>query len=176
MATATLPFITVEEYVHSVFRPDVDYVDGHIEERNLGEMDHADLQTILATIFRVHQKAWKVKAFTELRVQVAATRFRIPDITVVDSALPRSPIVHEAPMLCLEVLSPDDRVSGMIKRSQDYFAMGVPEVWIFDPEKRTALVLLRDGTQSEHREGSLKLAGTAIEIELAEVFAVLDEA
>jgi Uma2 family endonuclease len=50
----------------------------------------------------------------------------------------------------------------------------VPEVWIFDPESRTAYVLRGDEV-IEQREGVLKLAGTAIELDLAGLFAVLDE-
>jgi Uma2 family endonuclease len=57
-ATAVVPFVTVDEYLHTSYRPDVDYIDGQIEERNLGEFDHGDLQTILGTIFRNHQKDW----------------------------------------------------------------------------------------------------------------------
>lgn len=175
MAAATLPYTTIEEYLSSSYEPDVDYVDGEIEERNLGEMDHADLQSILVTLFRAHQKEWNVKAFTELRVQVSPTRFRVPDVTVVDASKPRSPIVREAPVLCLEVLSPEDRFSRSLRKFRDYLTMGVPEVWVFDPEKRIVYVLRRDGTQTERREGTLKLEATPIEVSLAEVFSVLDE-
>jgi len=50
----------------------------------------------------------------------------------------------------------------------------VREVWILDPEKRTAYIL-RGEEMIEQREGVLKLAGTAIELHLAALFAVLDE-
>ncbi|HWZ34412.1 MAG TPA: hypothetical protein VNX18_23900 [Bryobacteraceae bacterium] len=33
--------ISVAEYLATSYRPDCDYIDGHIEERNLGEWDHA---------------------------------------------------------------------------------------------------------------------------------------
>jgi Uma2 family endonuclease len=57
MATATsTPYLSVEEYLHTVYRPDVDYVDGRIEERNVGEFDHADLQTYIATLLRSRSK------------------------------------------------------------------------------------------------------------------------
>ena len=40
----TRPLIPVEVYLTSVYRPDCDYVDGEVLERNLGENDHGRLQ------------------------------------------------------------------------------------------------------------------------------------
>jgi Uma2 family endonuclease len=59
-------------------------------------------------------------------------------------------------------------------RAQDYLHMGVREVWIFDPESRTAYVLGAEGV-TEKCVGMLKLAGTAIELDLQTLFAVLDQ-
>jgi hypothetical protein len=42
MATDSL--ISIREYLSTSYRPDCDYVNGIIEERNLGEYDHARLQ------------------------------------------------------------------------------------------------------------------------------------
>ena len=42
MATATL--VSLEEYLKTSYEPDCDYVDGVLEERNLGEWNHGDLQ------------------------------------------------------------------------------------------------------------------------------------
>jgi hypothetical protein len=40
--TSTL--IPIEEYLHTSYHPDREYVDGDIQERNLGEKDHSKLQ------------------------------------------------------------------------------------------------------------------------------------
>ena len=42
MSTATQ--VTVEEYLATTWRPDCDYVDGEVLERNLGQTDHSELQ------------------------------------------------------------------------------------------------------------------------------------
>ena len=41
-ATAvTVPVeLTMDEYLHTMYHPDCDFVDGHLEERNLGEFEH----------------------------------------------------------------------------------------------------------------------------------------
>jgi hypothetical protein len=40
-STTTIP---VSEYLVTTYRPDCDYVDGEVQERNLGEYDHARIQ------------------------------------------------------------------------------------------------------------------------------------
>ena len=123
-------------------------------------------------IFRNHRVEWGVDAYLSPRVQVCPTRFRIPDVCVMPAGWRLRG--QKTPLLCLEVKSEEYNLEREVARAQDYLQMGVREVWIFDPEKRVAYVL-RGDTTTEQREGSLRLAGTAIELDLASLFAVLDE-
>jgi Uma2 family endonuclease len=43
MATTTSAPVTVEEYLSSSYEPDVEYIDGRLEERNVGEIEHSDV-------------------------------------------------------------------------------------------------------------------------------------
>jgi hypothetical protein len=52
--------VSVEEYLHSTFDPDCDYVDGEVLERNWGERDHSTLQAELILFFGNREKAWNV--------------------------------------------------------------------------------------------------------------------
>jgi Uma2 family endonuclease len=169
---ATSHLISIEEYLGSDYEPDVDYVDGRIEERNAGETDYAKLQGQLHFLLRLHAEDWHLLALPEVRVQVSPTRFRVPDVCVVQKEDAEKPIITEAPLLCLEVLSPGQSLSAIRKRAQDFFNMGVPEVWVFDPQTQTVYVCLPD-SMTEHKEGVLRLAGTPIELSLAEVFRAL---
>jgi Uma2 family endonuclease len=171
---AAISFIPVEEYLHTSYEPDVDYVDGYLEDRHVGENEHSDLQTELATILRMQGKEWRIYAFVEHRVQVSAKRYRVPDVCVMSRSWKKTPIILETPMLCIEVLSPEDTFSRTQAKCRDYIAMGVPEVWMFDPEERKAYVM-RDDVMIEQAAGTLRLARTSIEISLKELFAVLDE-
>ncbi len=174
-AAAATPLVSLYEYLHSDYQPDMDYVDGVLEERNLGENSHADLQTELAVLFRVHRKEWKVKTYVEHRVQVSPTRFRVPDVCVMSATWKATPIITEPPMLCIEVLSPEDRFSRIRARCEDYFRLGVPVAWIFDPSLREAHVLLPNAGMTTHKEGSLGIEGTSIDVPLAALFSVLDD-
>lgn len=175
-AAAVVPFVTVDEYLHTVYEPDAEYVDGQIEERPLGELDHSELQSILTVIFANHSKEWGVKALPELRTQTGKTRFRVPDLLIIERNRSRhEQIVQTPPLLCIEILSPEDRWRRLEIRLRDFFTMGVPVVWVFDPEGRTVTVVRNDGSRQELSEGNLMLAGTPVSVSIAEVFAVLDE-
>ena len=53
----TVPrLLSIEKYLNTTYRPDVDFVDGRIERRNLGKFDHADLQFEIALLLRSKQK------------------------------------------------------------------------------------------------------------------------
>ena len=108
MATLPIddPLVTVEEYLHTSYRPDCDYVDGRIEERNVGEHDHGFLQILLGTLFTNHRQLWGVHTVTDVRIQVSAKRFRIPDISVMPAEAPRELILRNPPLIAIEILSP----------------------------------------------------------------------
>jgi Uma2 family endonuclease len=76
-------------------------------------------------------------------------------------------------MLCIEILSRDQRMSEIEERAKDYLAMGVPMVWIVDPLRRTAFVSDESGQRQVAEE--LTVPGTEIRVTVAEVFAELDE-
>src|SRR5580704_993255 len=118
MAARTL--ISVEEYLRTTYRPDCDYVDGEVIERNLGENDHSDLQSELVHYFRNRRRESKTHAYVEQRVQVAKTRFRVPDVCVYVGEKPREQIFRTPPFICIEVLSPEDRTSSFQQRIDDY--------------------------------------------------------
>src|SRR5713226_763091 len=105
--------VSVEEYLHTSYRPDCDYVDGEVVERNLGEQDHSDIQSELVHFFRTRRKQWSVYAYVEQRVQVAPRRFRVPDVCVVVGRKPTDPIFPQPPFICIEVLSKTDSLESI---------------------------------------------------------------
>lgn len=72
-------------------------------------------------------------------------------------------------MLCIEVLGSEDTVTAMRERTQDFLDMGVPEVWIFDPQTLTAYACTPE-SMTDHKDGILRLVGTEIELSIAEAF------
>ena len=176
MASASVShYVSVEEYLRTSYRPDVDYVDGQIEERNLGEYDHGTLQLTIAAFLKSRSKEWKIRIALDTRVQTSASRFRVPDVSVMNAQGAKEQIIRTAPMLCVEILSPEDTLRKMRRRSEDYFAMGVPYVWIFDPVGRVVTVCGADGSAYEQKTGALALPGSDVALDLGEMFSALDE-
>jgi len=130
--------LSVQEYLSTSYRPDCDYVDGVVVERNLGEIDHASLQGAVFSYLHARRKEFGIHVFPELRVQVSPTRFRIPDICAVVGPKPQGRILTSPPFLCIEVLSSEDRLRAQHNRVKDFLRFGVPYVWILDPRTRKA--------------------------------------
>ena len=127
--------MSVAEYLHSSFPgPDCEYVDGVVVERSVGEQPHSWLQGELAGYFRDRRKALLTYAFTEQRVQVSATRYRVPDLCVYVGGRPDERIFTAPPFLAVEILSRDDRVKDLQEKIGDYLGLGVPFIWVIDPE------------------------------------------
>jgi Uma2 family endonuclease len=167
MRTGTL--ISVEQYLATSYRPDCDYVDGHLEERNLGEFDHSRLQTAIAVYFGSRQKQLGITVVVEQRVQVTPTRFRIPDVCVV-LGQPTEQIFRTPPFLCIEILSPDDRMKRVQERIDDYLAMGVSYVWVFNPSNRHVYVATASAGLHDFKGDVLRTENPVLELPLQEIF------
>jgi Uma2 family endonuclease len=130
--------IPVEEYLHTSYEPDMEYVNGQLVERNVGEYFHGFLQLLIG-IELSKPRGRSFRVFTETRVRVSAEpRYRIPDLCV--KALPhRADPILEKPDLVIEILSPDDRPAEVLKKIADYLQAGIPHIWIVDPYQRTVM-------------------------------------
>jgi Uma2 family endonuclease len=174
MAASSVSFIPVTQYLAEIYHPDMDYVDGVLEDRNVGEFDHARVQRALLFALAKHEAEFGYYVIQELRVRISTTRYRIPDTCLLPSNRLPDRIVTQPPLLCIEVLSPEDRFARVRAKCQDYFDLGVPEVWIFDPESRIAYTL-RGDTTTEHHAGTLHQQELGLELDLQEIFSILDK-
>jgi Uma2 family endonuclease len=172
MTTTTAPLIPVAEYLATSYHPDREFIDGIVEERHLGEYDHANLQAALVVWFRNRQREWNIRAVPELRVQVSPARFRVPDVTVIDRAQPVEQILTHPPLIVIEVLSPEDTWARMEERIDDYLKFGIPNVWVLEPATRRAWVIRGDGRRE--LTTTLQVADSPIAVPLDELFQELE--
>jgi Uma2 family endonuclease len=166
MATAT--HIPIELYLHSSYEPDADYVDGEIQERHVGEFDHNAVQKALLVWFYLREQQWQVKIIQEQRMRVSATRVRIPDSCVYGNDFQVEQVFTRPPLICIEVLSPEDRHLRIQERITDYIHFGVKNIWVIDPQTQTGWDC---SSGAWIPVGRFTVAGTEIELPLADLFA-----
>ncbi|MDQ2925893.1 MAG: Uma2 family endonuclease [Acidobacteriota bacterium] len=173
MATAPT-LLSIEEYLHTSYHPDADFVDGEIEERNLGEYEHAKLQHIISVIFGLNEDMWEADTVIEQRIRINSSRVRIADVAVLRADAPHEEVTATPPLICIEVMSPEDRLSRAKLVLADYFAMGVPNIWLIDPIRRIAYIYNASGMQLVDST-VLAVPGTEIRLDLDDIFAKLDK-
>ncbi len=156
--------IAIEEYLRTSYRPDVEYIDGEIQERNVGEIEHS--RTLMAVLhwFFQHERDWHILILPNVRVQVSPTRFRVPDVCVSAAASQDRKIVTTTPLLVVEILSPEDRIDRYHQRITDYRQMGIAGIWVLDPETHRGW----DCSTGNWMEGTLfRLADSPIYLDLS---------
>jgi Uma2 family endonuclease len=170
-AMASTTQISLSEYLQTTYHPDCEYVDGELQERNVGKTDHARVQALLAMWFGSHEEQWQIVVTTEQRVKVASGRIRIPDVTLVRPGALNEDVLTAPPLCAIEILSPDDTYSRMSEKSQDNRKMGIENIWLIDPATRTGQASTVSGWQDTME---FEIPGTPIRLSLHEIFSRLD--
>ncbi len=141
--------ISVEEYLKTTYEPDAEYVNGVIEERNTGSDIHSAWQVAVSTYFSGRAREWNIRVRPVLRVKTGECRYRIPDIAILDANAPRDPVALVPPLIAFGILSPEDRLSRLLVRLNDFETMGVTGLYVIDPA---------DNSFFRFRQGKLEAA------------------
>jgi len=164
MGVGTL--ISIDEYLRTSYRPDCDFVEGEVLERNVGKRRHAYAQAEISTWFGVGFP--QLQSFIGVRMRIGPNRIRIPDVVVAEMPIPEEEVFTTPPYLCIEVMSPDDTVSAMQDRLDDYLNFGVPNVWVIDPWKHRGWHVTAEGWATA-AGGVMRTADGRIAMPLADV-------
>lgn len=167
-------FVPIEEYLRSSYSPDAEYIDGRIVEREstMGENDHSAWQKAIVVWFEMQAARAGIRVRPELRVQVDACGFLIPDVTLLDRNRPVEPIATHPPVAVIEVLSPADQVGRMMKKGELYEKMGIRTILILDPEGPA--YRFRDGKLEPLAERAFTLEGSEARFDLDEIAKLVD--
>jgi Uma2 family endonuclease len=161
--------VSVQEYLTTSYEADREYVDGELLERHSGEQPHARVHGTVASLLFQKEREAGVRVLMSQRVQISATRFRVPDVCVVLASDPVEPIVRHRPFLCVEILCRLDSAARLNEKLSDYFQMGVRYVWVLDPQTRRAFCYM-PGEMHEVLDGVLRTNNPDIAVPLADAF------
>ena len=173
-ATQLLPQpISYEEYMHTAYDPDCEFVDGYLEERIVGDPKHGLIQMQIGIWFYLHPE-WNLRAISELRTRTQTTRVRLPDVAIVedDGLLMQYPRTNP-PFIAIEVLSPDDRLNRTIPRLKEFLAMGVQHVWLLNPMEQAGYVFTATGLTLVETQ-VLTIEGSPVHLDLNHIFQALN--
>ena len=169
MSVETL--IPVEEYLNTSYDPDMEYVDGVLAERNVGDLLHSLVQRNLIVV--LSRKYPSVYALPELRSRTRATRYRLPDVCVM-LQLPKTKYLVDAAYIAIEILSEDDSMSKLMEKLDEYDRKGVTNIWVIDPRLRTMSVY-SNGSLTEIRGDIIATRGDPrLELTRDEIFRDLE--
>jgi Uma2 family endonuclease len=166
MSVGTL--LSVEEYLNTSYSPDMEYRDGVLVERNVGDEAHSLLQLALGTYLHQHRKQWNIKAYTELRIKVREKWFPIPDLCVYPRPGFKGRYPDFPPLLWIEILSEDDRIADVWKNVNELIANGVAYVWVIDPITLASELRTASGVQMI-ADKTLRLPNSLIVVPLLDV-------
>lgn len=122
--------IPVEAYLRTAYdNPDRKFRDGEVIERALPDLWHSTAQMSLMELF------WKIglMALPSLRLRLRHNLVRVPDLCVFYPNKPTENIPSKPPFIAIEILSPEERMSKVREKLEEYRAWGVPHVWLVDP-------------------------------------------
>ena len=162
--------VSVEEYLHTAYKPNCEYVDGMLVPKAMGTKKHGRLQTHLGTVIGLEFPLYVVSA--ERTVRINANQYLIPDLAVERRDQSQDPYPVLPIRLCIEMLSPDDSLKETFAKCETYHEWGTVNTWIIDPVAKRAWQYMK-GSAPLEIEPSGELQAGPIHILLADVFSDL---
>lgn len=126
----------VEVYLRTTY-PDLDreYRDGNVLERALPDYLHGKTQMLLLLFFGTLRRLLPIFPCSEVRMKLREGLYLITDVAVFHGKEP-SQIPDTPPLIVMEILSPDDRLSQVRDKLEAFRQWGVAHVWLVDPYGR----------------------------------------
>jgi Uma2 family endonuclease len=162
MATATQT--PIDEYLRTFYEPANEYIDGELRPKAMGTKKHGRLQARIA--FLLEQRG--LEAPSELTCKLSPTRYLIPDVAAAPHIA--DPYPTEPVLLCVEILTSEDRLSAAFAKCEMCHDWGVPYCWLFNSESRVAWEYHKSGEPEKRTTSDIIHAGD-IQIPMQELLA-----
>lgn len=123
MAAATT-LVSEQEYLAFTGKPNCEYLDGVLIPKPMPAFNHSELQYQISDLVRRMYPDFVTSP--ELTLRIREGRFLIPGVAVQRKADVQKPYPLLPIALCIEILSPDDRLTAVLAKCDEYLDWGVP--------------------------------------------------
>lgn len=143
------------------------------EDEKMSSYNHAELQSHLTFLLRTaYRKQYSI--LTELDFEFASGKTR-PDLCILPKRqvdwMVDEVVVHDVPLTTIEILSPEQSLSGLIDRIyKKHFPAGVKTVWLIVPNLQIVSILLPNHQQVNFTEGLITDPETGLQLNLGDIF------
>ena len=117
----------------------------------------------------------ELQSLTEQRLKLTDILYRIPDICLIKMPHKKEPVLNTPPLVCIEILSPGESTSYILRKVSEYLEFGVSAIWVIDPAKQQAMCYDKDGLNFPDNK-TLVLPESGIAIDFRPLFQELNEA
>ena len=159
MATAPVP-ISLEEFMSEYGGENgYEYWFGEVVRKGMGTRKHSLLADVLKELLR--ENGYQAVSEVDLTID---PNWR-PRADVMGSLEPLEDPYQSKPVpVVMEVLSPDDRMNRVFRKCRNYVRVGIPQIFVFDPEARDAWEWSRDTDNLERIQEVRLLSATVIPV------------
>jgi Uma2 family endonuclease len=165
MATVAQKTITPADLLVMPDSVQFELVDGELVERNvsvLPSLVEVLIQTLLANFCQAHNSGVVLSSSNGYQCfPDAPAKVRKPDVSFIRRERFSPDHLREgwlsiSPDLAVEVLSPNDTAYEVDQKVEEYLGVGVPIVWVVNPETRIIKIHRQDGTVAKlHADAEL---------------------
>ena len=167
MATALR--VSLEEYLRSHYEPECELINGELFPKPMGTREHMRMEKRLLEILGRFQRQGLGEILPELSIRFG-NDVRIPDLVFAPPGAEfENGILVSTPLLCVEILSPSQRLSELFAKCEAYHSWNVPYCWVIDPVKNLCWEYHRElPVELKPRGGTVAAGGVAVPV--AELF------
>jgi Uma2 family endonuclease len=170
-AITSTSLVPIEEYIARFVeggeKPIYEYMDGVLLPKSMGTKKHSQVQANITKLIG-NRYDETLNPLPELTARIRDTQFYVPDLAIEDLANPirgRYPGPEDPVLLCVEIVSPPDRVGKLFGKCEEYHKWGVPYCWVIDPERRIAWEYFRDDFEPRKIEENLTAGPISLSID-----------
>jgi Uma2 family endonuclease len=134
LESAMASSITVDEYLRTSYEYEQEYVRGELVERGLPNRTHSEIQALFCFLFSPYRKAHDLLVAPSIRLRLSDQLIRVPDVAIFAGRPDELPITP--PLVTIEILSEDDRLTNMLEKFSQLKDWGVPHIWLVSPKQQ----------------------------------------